>query len=142
MIFLESSRLYRSIKEEVPEGEYTIPLGKARVVREGSAVTLLAWGSMLHRTLQAIEDIDAEVIDLMTLKPFDEETILKSVKRQGVLSLSTKLRRHADSALSFQQQSQRMQCFISRRLLSESRATTLSFLSQNLKTFTFLHLQG
>ena len=55
------------------------------MVREGSAVTLLAWGSMLHRTLQAIEDIDAEVIDLMTLKPFDEETILKSVKRRGVL---------------------------------------------------------
>ena len=83
VIFLESTRLYRSIKEEVPEGEYTIPLGKARVVREGSAVTLLAWGSMLHRTLQAIEDIDAEVIDLMTLKPFDEETILKSVKKTG-----------------------------------------------------------
>ena len=83
VIFLESTRLYRSIKEEVPGGEYTIPLGKARVVREGSAVTLLAWGSMLHRTLQAIEDIDAEVIDLMTLKPFDEETMLKSVKKTG-----------------------------------------------------------
>lgn len=83
VIFLESTRLYRSIKEDVPEGEYTIPLGKARVVREGSAVTLLAWGSMLYRTLQAIEDIDAEVIDLMTLKPFDEETMLKSVKKTG-----------------------------------------------------------
>ncbi|HBR22474.1 MAG TPA: alpha-ketoacid dehydrogenase subunit beta [Nitrospiraceae bacterium] len=83
VIFLESTRLYRSLKEEVPEGEYTIPLGKARVVREGSAVTLLAWGSMLHRTLQAIEDIDAEVIDLMTLNPLDEETILKSVKKTG-----------------------------------------------------------
>lgn len=83
VIFLESTRLYRSIKEDVPEGEYTIPLEKARVVREGKAVTLLAWGSMLHRTLQAVEDIDAEVIDLMTLKPFDEETILKSVKKTG-----------------------------------------------------------
>jgi len=83
VIFLESTRLYRSLKEEVPEGEYTIPLGKARVVREGSAVTLLAWGSMLHRTLQAVEDIDAEVIDLMTLNPFDEETMLKSAKKTG-----------------------------------------------------------
>jgi len=83
VIFLESTKLYRSIKEDVPEGEYIIPLGKARVVREGKAVTLLAWGSMLHRTLQAIEDIDAEVIDLMTLKPFDEETILKSAKKTG-----------------------------------------------------------
>lgn len=83
VIFLESSRLYRSIKEEVPEGEYTIPLGKARIVQEGKAVTILAWGSMLHRTLQAIENIDAEVIDLMTLSPLDEETILKSVKKTG-----------------------------------------------------------
>ena len=83
VIFLESTKLYRSIKEDVPEGEYIIPLGKARVVREGKAVTLLAWGSMLHRTLQAIEDIDAEVIDLMTLNPFDEETILKSAKKTG-----------------------------------------------------------
>lgn len=83
VIFLESTRLYRSIKEDVPEGEYTIPLEKARIVQEGKAVTLLAWGSMLHRTLQAVEDIDAEVIDLMTLKPFDEETMLKSVKKTG-----------------------------------------------------------
>jgi pyruvate dehydrogenase E1 component beta subunit len=83
VIFLESTRLYRSIKEDVPEGEYTIPLEKARVVREGKAVTLLAWGSMLHRTLQAIDDIDAEVIDLMTLSPLDEEAILKSAKKTG-----------------------------------------------------------
>jgi len=83
VIFLEASRLYRSIKEEVPEGEYSIPLGKARIVQEGKAVTILAWGAMLHRTLQTIEDIDAEVIDLMTLSPLDEETILKSVKKTG-----------------------------------------------------------
>jgi len=83
VIFLEASRLYRSIKEEVPEGEYSIPLGKARIVQEGKAVTILAWGAMLHRTLQAIEDVDAEVIDLMTLSPLDEETILKSVKKTG-----------------------------------------------------------
>ncbi len=83
MIFLESTRLYRLIKEEVPEGEYTIPLGKAKVVREGKDITVIAWGSMLHRSLQAVEGFDAEVIDLMTLNPFDEETILKSVKKTG-----------------------------------------------------------
>jgi len=83
VIFLESTRLYRSIKEDVPEGGYSIPLGKARIVQEGNAVTLLAWGSMLQRALKAVEGIDAEVIDLMTLKPFDEETILKSVKKTG-----------------------------------------------------------
>ncbi|HXW69362.1 MAG TPA: alpha-ketoacid dehydrogenase subunit beta [Dissulfurispiraceae bacterium] len=83
VIFLESTRLYRLIKEEVPEGEYTIPLGKARVVQEGKEVTLIAWGSMLHRTLQAAEGLDAEVLDLMTLSPFDEETIFRSVKKTG-----------------------------------------------------------
>lgn len=83
VIFLESTRLYRLIKEDVPEGEYTVPLGRARIVQEGKDVTVIAWGSMLHRTLQAVEEFDAEVIDLMTLNPFDEETIFKSVKKTG-----------------------------------------------------------
>ncbi len=83
VIFLEAMRLYRLIKEDVHEGEYTIPLGKARVVQEGNDVTIISWGSMLHRSLQAVEGYDAEVIDLMTLSPFDEETILNSVKKTG-----------------------------------------------------------
>lgn len=83
VIFLEPTRLYRLIKEDVPEGEYTIPLGKARIVQEGNNVTLISWGSMLHRTLQAVEGYDAEVIDIMTLNPFDEETLLNSVKKTG-----------------------------------------------------------
>jgi pyruvate dehydrogenase E1 component beta subunit len=83
VIFLESARLYRVLKEEVPEGEYTVPLGKARIVKEGNDMTVIAWGSMLHRTLQAVEGFDAEVIDLMTLSPFDEETIFHSVKKTG-----------------------------------------------------------
>ncbi|MCL4492598.1 MAG: alpha-ketoacid dehydrogenase subunit beta [Nitrospirae bacterium] len=83
VIFLEATRLYRLIKEEVPEGEYTIPLGKARIVQEGNDITVIAWGSMLHRTLQAVDGVDAEVLDLMTLRPFDEETVLKSVKKTG-----------------------------------------------------------
>lgn len=83
VIFLESTRLYRLVKEEVPEGEFTIPLGEARVVREGKDVTLLAWGSMLHRVMQAVKDLDAEVIDLMTLSPFDEDRVYSSVKKTG-----------------------------------------------------------
>lgn len=83
VIFLESTRLYRLIKEDVPEEEYIVPLGRARIVQEGKDVTVISWGSMLHRVLQAIEGIDAEVIDLMTLSPFDEETIFKSVKKTG-----------------------------------------------------------
>jgi pyruvate dehydrogenase E1 component beta subunit len=52
-------------------------------VKEGNGVTAISWGSMLHRTLQAAEGLDAEVIDLMTLNPFDEETVLASVKKTG-----------------------------------------------------------
>jgi pyruvate dehydrogenase E1 component beta subunit len=83
VVFLESTRLYRMIKEEVPEGEYTVPLGKARIVQEGGQVTLIAWGSMLQRTMKSVEGVDAEVIDLMTLNPFDEETVYNSVKKTG-----------------------------------------------------------
>ena len=83
VVFLESTRLYRMIKEDVPEGEYSIPLGKARLVQEGSDVTIISWGSMLHRSLQAVADLNADVIDLMTLSPFDEETIYASVKKTG-----------------------------------------------------------
>jgi pyruvate dehydrogenase E1 component beta subunit len=83
VIFLESTRLYRLIREDVPEGEYTIPLGKARVVREGREVTVVAWGSMLQRVLQSVEGFDAEVIDLMTLNPFDEDVLSASVKKTG-----------------------------------------------------------
>lgn len=83
VIFLEPARLYRLIKEDVPEGEYTIPLGKARIVQEGKEVTVIAWGSMLQRVLQAAGGADCEIIDLMTLNPFDEETIFKSVKKTG-----------------------------------------------------------
>lgn len=83
VIFLESTRLYRLLKEEVPEGEYAVPLEKARIVQEGKQLTLISWGSMLHKSLQAVEGFDAEVIDLMTLNPLDEETISQSVKKTG-----------------------------------------------------------
>ena len=83
VIFLEPTRLYRMIREEVPEGDYSVPLGKARVAREGGDVTLIAWGSMLERALKAAEGYDAEVIDLQTLSPFDEEAILASVQKTG-----------------------------------------------------------
>jgi pyruvate dehydrogenase E1 component beta subunit len=83
VVFLESTRLYRMIREEVPEGEYDVPLGKARIVQEGNDLTVISWGSMLHRALQAVEGFDAEVIDLMTVNPFDEEAVLGSVKKTG-----------------------------------------------------------
>jgi pyruvate dehydrogenase E1 component beta subunit len=85
VIFLEPTRLYRMIREEVPEGDYVVPLGKARIAREGGQVTVIAWGSMLERVLTATAPYDAEVIDLLTLSPWDEATVLASVKKTGRL---------------------------------------------------------
>jgi pyruvate dehydrogenase E1 component beta subunit len=86
VIFLEPSRLYRLIKQEVPEEEYAIPLGRADLAREGGAVTVIAWGSMLERAMKAVEDMeDIEVLDLMTLSPFDEEAVFQSVRKTGRL---------------------------------------------------------
>jgi pyruvate dehydrogenase E1 component beta subunit len=83
VVFLEPTRLYRLIKEDVPEGDFTLPLGRARIAREGNDVTVIAWGSMLERVLRAVETFDAEVIDLLTLSPFDGEAILRSVAKTG-----------------------------------------------------------
>ncbi|UFS70904.1 alpha-ketoacid dehydrogenase subunit beta [Geomonas sp. RF6] len=83
VLFLEPTRLYRLIREEVPEDEYTLPLGQARTVRQGNDVTIVAWGSMLERVLKSIGDVSADVIDLLTLNPFDAEAILASVRKTG-----------------------------------------------------------
>jgi pyruvate dehydrogenase E1 component beta subunit len=88
VIFLEHIRLYRAFREEVPEGEFTVPIGKARVALPGNDLTILAWGAMVNVSLEAAkqlqkEGINAEVIDLRTLKPLDKETVLNSVKKTG-----------------------------------------------------------
>ena len=83
VLFLEPTRLYRLIREEVPEDDYTIPLGRARLVSEGRDVTVIAWGSMLERVMKAVGPHGAEVIDLLTLNPFDTETVLASVRKTG-----------------------------------------------------------
>lgn len=85
VVFLEPKRIYRAVKEEVAEGEFTIPLGEARVRKKGSDLTLISWGAMMIPTLQAAEksSIDCEVIDLRTVSPIDLETIEKSVVKTG-----------------------------------------------------------
>jgi len=88
VIFMEPKRVYRAAKGEVPEGDYTIPLGVAQVVRPGRQVTMLAWGAMVHTCLEAAkkgeeQGYDIEVIDLRTLLPFDLEAILTSVRKTG-----------------------------------------------------------
>jgi 2-oxoisovalerate dehydrogenase E1 component beta subunit len=89
IIFMEPKRIYRAIREEVPEGDYRVPVGKARVAREGEDVSLYAYGAMLHVALAAAEQaqedhgVSVEVLDLRTLLPFDEEAVLNSVKKTG-----------------------------------------------------------
>ncbi len=86
VIFLEPKRNYRLMKEEVDEEEYTVPLREARVVEEGEDVTVVGWGAMIPRILDALErvdDISAEVIDLRTISPMDRGTVLNSVKKTG-----------------------------------------------------------
>ena len=88
VIFMEPKFHYRKPRAEVPEGEYTIPLGEAKVVREGNQVTVIAWSAMVNTALDAAakavaQGYDLEVLDLRTLVPFDEAAILKSVKKTG-----------------------------------------------------------
>jgi 2-oxoisovalerate dehydrogenase E1 component beta subunit len=88
VMFFEPKKGYRLIKGEIPEGEYTVPIGPARVSREGADLSVFAYGLMHHYCLQAAETlaaegIDAEVVDLRTLLPVDREAILASVAKTG-----------------------------------------------------------
>ena len=88
VVFLEPKRLYRLGRMEVPEEPYTEPIGVARVLREGTDVTLVGWGSMVPKLQKAAEmaagkGISAEVVDVRTISPYDEETVNASVERTG-----------------------------------------------------------
>jgi 2-oxoisovalerate dehydrogenase E1 component beta subunit len=88
VIFMEPKRVYRAAKGEVPEDDYTVPIGQAKVVREGKQVTVLCYGAMVHTVLEATEKVaaegfDPEIIDLRTLLPLDTETVLSSVRKTG-----------------------------------------------------------
>jgi pyruvate dehydrogenase E1 component beta subunit len=89
VIFLEPARIYRAIKMDVPEEQYVIPLGQAKVVREGKDLTLIGWGAQVRTCREAAERMaaenryDVEVIDVRTLSPFDHETVIGSVKNTG-----------------------------------------------------------
>lgn len=88
VIFLEHMKLYRSFRQEVPEEEYMIPLGKADIKREGNDLTIISYGAMVHESLKAADELEkkgyaAEVIDLRTICPLDMETIIPSVQKTG-----------------------------------------------------------
>ncbi len=88
VLFMEPKRIYRAFRDEVPDGPYTVPLGRAAVAREGSDVTLIAWGAMVRVCLDAAEaltreEVSAEVVDLRTLNPLDRDTLIASVIKTG-----------------------------------------------------------
>jgi pyruvate dehydrogenase E1 component beta subunit len=89
VVFMEPKALYHAVKEEVPEAEETWPIGKARIARPGEALTLIAYGAMLHKCLQAADRLkeedgtEIEVIDLLSVSPMDTETIAASVGKTG-----------------------------------------------------------
>ena len=88
VIFYESKALYRAFREEVPEEEETMAIGASQLVREGSDLTMIAYGAMLQPTLEAAEElgregIEAAVIDLLTISPLDEALMVESVRRTG-----------------------------------------------------------
>ncbi len=88
VIFLEPKKIYRSVKGVVPEEDYLIPLGKSKLVREGTDVSLFAYGAMLHVAVEAAgeaakREINAEVIDIRTLVPLDIEAVINSVQKTG-----------------------------------------------------------
>ena len=88
VLFFEPKRVYRAARGDVPEGDYTVELGKAKVVREGKHVTVIAWGAMLYEAIAAAEKaaaegVETEILDLRTLWPVDIETIAASVQKTG-----------------------------------------------------------
>ena len=88
VLFLEHKKMYRSVRGDVPETDYTVPLGKARISRPGTQMTVVAYGLMAHYALEAAdavaeEGISVEVVDLRTLRPLDKETLLDSVRKTG-----------------------------------------------------------
>ncbi|WP_117237972.1 alpha-ketoacid dehydrogenase subunit beta [Thermus sediminis] len=100
VVFLEPKRLYRSVKEEVPEEDYTLPIGKAALRREGKDLSLIAYGAVMPEVLQAAEElaragISAEVLDLRSLMPWDHEAVMNSVAKTGRAVLIADAPRHA-----------------------------------------------
>ena len=94
VIYLEPKKIYRAGRQEVPEESYQIPLGKAKVVKPGTDITVVSWGALVRMVEKAAlevakEGISVEVIDLRTLVPYDKETLIQSVKKTGKFMVVT-----------------------------------------------------
>ncbi len=94
VVYLEPKKIYRAGRQEVPEEMYEVPIGKAKVVKEGTDMTIVAWGALVRlvekaASIVAEEGINVEVIDLRTIVPYDKETIIESVKKTGKFMVVT-----------------------------------------------------
>ncbi|OUM96669.1 MAG: 2-oxoisovalerate dehydrogenase [Thermobacillus sp. ZCTH02-B1] len=103
VFFMEHLNLYHAFRQEVPEGEYTIELGKANVVREGKDVTIIAYGLMVHTALKAADElakegVSCEIIDLRTLMPLDADTIVASIRKTNRAIVVQEAQRSAGAA--------------------------------------------
>jgi pyruvate dehydrogenase E1 component beta subunit len=92
IIFMEPKRIYRAIKQEVPEEKYTIPIGKAKVLNEGTDITVVSYGAVIREVQRAMiktkeQGISVELIDLRTIYPIDRDTIARSIKKTGRILL-------------------------------------------------------
>jgi pyruvate dehydrogenase E1 component beta subunit len=103
VVFLEHLGLYRAYREEVPDGYYTVPLDKAKIVREGSDITVISYGALVREAVKAAEllaqdGVSVEVIDLLTVAPVDMETIIASVSKTGRVIIAQEAQRQAGVA--------------------------------------------
>jgi len=86
VIIMEPKRIYRAFKQDIPDEAYEVEIGKARMVKEGKDITIIAWGALVReveKAMKKVEGVDAEIIDLRTIAPMDTETIIESVKKTG-----------------------------------------------------------
>ncbi|MDA3932595.1 MAG: alpha-ketoacid dehydrogenase subunit beta [Tenericutes bacterium] len=86
VIIMEPKRIYRAFKQDIPDEPYEVEIGKARIVKEGKDLTIIAWGALVReveKAMKQVKDVDAEIIDLRTISPMDTETIIESVKKTG-----------------------------------------------------------
>ena len=86
VIIMEPKRIYRAFKQDIPDEAYEVEIGKARMVKEGKDITIIAWGALVReveKAMKKIDNVDAEIIDLRTISPMDTDTIIESVKKTG-----------------------------------------------------------
>ena len=93
VVYMEPKRSYRAFREEVPEEAEKLEIGKAHIIKEGTDITVVAWGAMMHTTKKAVAEIEQErgtsieLIDLLTISPLDGNTIAESVRKTGRLAV-------------------------------------------------------